>query len=224
MNKESKEKVYANAGNPEVVNSIPKDTIKILDLGCGAGDNARLIVTRNSKAQVHGVTLAAKEKPQAEKFCTKVFIYNLEQGLPVEIERQYDAVIASHVLEHICYPQTLLAAVKNKLATDGVFVIALPNIMCWRYRIKLLIGKFDYTETGVMDYTHFRWYTFESAQRLLAENGFNVVESNGYGGFPFGPLRNILPNSILKLCDKTACKFLPGLFSYQMVFSAKNAN
>src|SRR5258707_495130 len=33
---------YQNAGNPSVLSMVPKNATRVLDVGCGAGDNARI--------------------------------------------------------------------------------------------------------------------------------------------------------------------------------------
>jgi predicted TPR repeat methyltransferase len=221
--KASSEKIYSNLGNAEVLRLVPRGAGKVLDLGCGAGDNAKLILESNASAIIHGVTISIEEKFKAERYCGKVVVHNLEHGLPInDISTSYEVVLASHVLEHICYPSALFVDVKQVLAPDGLFIVALPNLMYWRYRLRLCLGVFEYTDTGVMDFTHFRWYTFLSAQRILTEHGFCVISREAVGGFVFGPFRRFLHAGLVKRVDRLACGMFPGLFGTQMIFIAKH--
>lgn len=123
IKKASSEKIYSNLGNAEVLTLVPRGAEKVLDLGCGAGDNAKLILESNSSAIIHGVTISIQEKLRAERYCGKVVVHNLEHGLPInDISTSYDVVLASHVLEHICYPSALFVDVKQVLAPDGLFI------------------------------------------------------------------------------------------------------
>ncbi len=79
----------------------------VLDVGCGGGDNARILKERGF--QVDGISISATELADAMPFLRAGYLHNLEEGLPVELKnKQYDFIICSHVLEHICYPEKLL--------------------------------------------------------------------------------------------------------------------
>jgi 2-polyprenyl-3-methyl-5-hydroxy-6-metoxy-1,4-benzoquinol methylase len=218
-NESVKSKVYRNNGNPQVLALVPEWAGLVLDLGCGAGDNAEVLSGRG--IVVDGVTLSEMEAESAREVCRNVYIHNLEAGLPAECNGPYDAVLASHVLEHICFPESLLKGVLSRLSSRGVLIVALPNLLNWRYRLNLLLGRFDYQESGIMDNTHFRWYTYRSAHRMLAANGFEVVLGYAHGCFPLYKIRNILPKGLSASLDRMACAALPGLFGYQLLYVAK---
>src|SRR5207247_1096561 len=57
----------------------------------------------------------------------------------------------------------------------GRVFISVPNAVVWTNRLKLLLGRVDYTDTGVMDRTHIRFFTFSSARALVRASGC-VVE------------------------------------------------
>ena len=100
-------------------------------------------------------------------------------------------------------------------------IVALPNLLNWKYRLRLALGVFEYERMGTMDNTHFRWYTYKSAEKLLKTNGLNVVKSIGDGHFPMGALRAILPRVIVRGIDLLFLRISPGLFSHQLVYVAK---
>jgi 2-polyprenyl-3-methyl-5-hydroxy-6-metoxy-1,4-benzoquinol methylase len=212
-------KYYTNLGNPEILKRVPQGARIVLDLGCGAGDNARLLSEQGMV--VDGVTLSSEEAIIARQFCCSVYVYDLEKGLPDSLAGNYDVIIASHVLEHICFPERLLAGVVAKLSPNGVFLVALPNLFNWRQRIQLLFGNFEYSSSGIMDNTHFRWYTFNSAQRMLERNGFKVIEAYADGAFLLWKLRKVLPRSITTAIDGFASATCPGLFGLQLIYACK---
>lgn len=214
-----KSKIYKNSGNQQVLALVPEGCRAVLDLGCGAGDNAEVLKERG--IIVDGVTLSEGEAASARGVCRNVYVHNLEGGLPAECGGPYDAVLASHVLEHICFPESLLKGVVSKLSRGGVLIVALPNLLNWRYRLNLLLGNFDYQAGGIMDNTHFRWYTYRSARKMLIANGFDVVFSYAHGCFPLYKIRNIMPMKLSAALDRAACAVLPGLFGYQLLYVAK---
>ena len=212
------QKEYSNSGNHEVLSKVPKTAKYILDIGCGSGANAH-IMSRDGKV-VDGITISEIEATSARLVCRNVYVHNLENGLPEDIEQIYDCVICSHVLEHICFPETLLADIHNVLRSDGQLIIALPNLLYYKNRFRILFGYFEYRDTGLMDYTHFRWYTFVSAQKMLKDSSYKLVHASVEGSFPLLGIRKILPHSISDLIDTAACNIIPGLFGYQMLYIA----
>lgn len=213
------EKVYSNLGNMEVLRVVPCAASTVLDVGCGAGSNARILVQRGKI--VDGVTLSQEEAHVAATLMREVWVYNLEDGLPPAVQADaYDCILCSHVLEHIVYPDKLLADIRSALKTDGRLIVALPNLLYHQNRLQLLVGRFDYAGEGIMDNTHVRWYTFASAQRLLARHGFAVENAFGEGRFPMPGLRRFVPEKTRARLDEWAGRKFPGLCGWQMIFVA----
>lgn len=104
-------KSYQNTGNADVLKHI-KGSGQVLDVGCGAGDNARVLKERG--LEVDGVSISEMELTAASSFLRKGYLFNLENGLPDSVlQNKYDYIICSHVLEHICYPNRLLLHIKS---------------------------------------------------------------------------------------------------------------
>src|SRR5829696_3740319 len=209
-------KVYRGFSNPQVLALVPSTAKKVLDVGCGAGDNAMHLQQRG--VLVDGVTLSESEARIAEKYCRNVFVHDLEEGLPNLSGEVYDCVICSHVIEHIRFPSKLLYDIRAILSPEGRLVVALPNLMYFKNRYNLLLGRFDYQEGGLMDNTHFRWYTFKTAQNLLEEHGYVKVLAYVDGNFPVPFLRKTMPKNTFAWLDRLASHTVPGLFGFQMLF------
>lgn len=219
IKKESKEKVYANLGNVDVLNLVPPTAIYILDIGCGDGANARLLTQRN--CIVDGITISEKEKAQAEKILRHVFVHNAENGLPFAGIDLYDAVICSHVLEHICYPECIMNDIYRVLKPNGVFIVALPNIMHYRSRWSLIQGNFNYQEAGIWDFTHFRWYTYATAKLLLKQHNFKIEIATVTGVLPlYSIFKKILPPPVNRFLYSILIKISKGFFGYQLLYKS----
>ncbi|SBW22331.1 methylase involved in ubiquinone/menaquinone biosynthesis [Candidatus Protofrankia californiensis] len=210
---------YRNAGNEALLNLIPKQPGRALDCGCGAGDNARLLSGRGWK--VTGITINPDEQRAAEEFCEAVHLGDLTSGLPFAQDGVYDLVLLSHVLEHIPEPAGLLAEARRVVADDGLVAVALPNVLHYKQRAKFLRGQFEYTQTGVMDATHLRFFTFDTAHKLVSENGFEVVAALPHGGLPWWRLRNVLPANVTSQLDRWAARQRPNLLCRQAIFLAR---
>ena len=215
----SKQKKYSNAGNTKVIELVPESARLVLDIGCGDGSTARLLVKRN--CIIDGVTISENERTVAKQVMRNVFIYNIEKGLPVKTPAFYDAVICSHVLEHVCYPQQIMEDIHTVLKPGGTLIVALPNIMHYRSRWLLVKGNFNYKEAGIWDYTHFKWYTFKTGIRLFKEDYFKVILATVTGELPLNSVfKKILPAAFREFIFSMLIKISPGFFGYQLLYSA----
>ena len=216
---ESKEKLYSNTGNLDVINLIPYNAEYILDIGCGDGAVARVLTNRN--CVIDGVTISQEEQKIAGKVMRHVHIFNLENGLPDLGINIYDVVICSHVLEHICYPENLMNDIYKVLKPKGILIVALPNIMHYKSRWQLLLGNFNYQSAGIWDYTHFRWYTFETAQKRLLKYNFRIVNKTVTGMLPFNSFfTKIFPDRVNLKLFAYLISISHGFFGYQLLYCA----
>jgi 2-polyprenyl-3-methyl-5-hydroxy-6-metoxy-1,4-benzoquinol methylase len=217
-------KKYQDTGNNAVQSLVPPNTKNILDVGCGSGDNARALTQLGYV--VDGITISEDELSIAKSFCRNIYLKNLEEGLPEEIKfNKYDVIICSHVLEHIAYPEKLLQDILNILIPNkSLFIIAIPNFLNYKNRLKLLIGKIEYESSGVMDYTHLRWYTIKSADHILRQFGYDISKTIVDSTIPMASYLKFLPNSIKNLMVKILIKISPGLFGSQFIYCCKNKN
>ena len=215
--RECANRTYQNAGNLALLELINSKPGRALDCGCGAGDNARILSLRGW--EVDGITISPDEQSKASQVCKTVRIADLEAGLPPTISSGYELVIFSHVLEHLRNPTRVLGDAQRVLAPGGIVAVALPNVLTWRYRLRLLLGKFEYEEGGIMDATHVRFYTFASGRRLLESNGFLISTATVEGIFPLARGMR-LPSGIVRLLDRFVSNYWPGLFGWQLLYIA----
>jgi SAM-dependent methyltransferase len=210
---------YKNAGNFSLLNLLPSLPGRLLDCGCGAGDNARILKGRGW--QVTAVTLDYREKEAAGAFCDAVYLADLEVGLPVELSGTFDVVLASHILEHLANPDRFLHQVHQRLSPSGILAVALPNIAHYRQRFSLLQGRFQYTETGPLDRTHLRFYTYWTAIELLRENGYSLTMAQTEGSLPWWKARLFVPERLMRYIDGVFVPRLPNLLGHQSLLIAQ---
>src|ERR1035437_5490944 len=96
------ERVYSNKGNSPLLNLLDKEYGSILDIGCGAGDNAALVRSMNPDCEIFGITHSPSEAALAQKHLTKCWVSNIEHDFPDDLtNHSFDVLIFSHVLEHL---------------------------------------------------------------------------------------------------------------------------
>lgn len=219
-----KNRVYTNSGNLPLIELITKPVRRVLDVGCGAGANASLIRRRYPDAKIDGITISSTEKVVAEPLFDELFLFDIESSaLELFENSKYDVIIFSHVLEHLQNPAQVLAKFTELLELGGQVLIAVPNVLGWRQRIKFLFGKFKYETAGVLDNTHLRFFTyFTTDQYLLADcHGVKVIAKSATGSVPLWWLRrHIFPISWSAGIDKYGCRKLPNFFGDQVLVKA----
>jgi SAM-dependent methyltransferase len=212
--------IYKNEGNTGLLDLLRSSPGRILDCGCGAGDNARILSDRGWR--VTGVTIDPREQEAARQFCDVVHLGDLEKGLPSSVDGAFDAILASHVLEHLARPERLLYEVRQRLNPGGVLAVALPNIAHYHQRISFLRGQFNYTETGQLDRTHLRFYTHRTAIQLLEQNGYELVDAVVEGTLPWWKARRLVSLSVVNRVDKWAVRRRPNLLGHQSLLLARS--
>ncbi len=208
--------MYAAVNQP-VLERVPPDAGRVLDIGCGTGALGREIKGRRD-CEVVGVTHSEEEAEEARRHLDEVLVRDLNVFDPREAG-SFDCVVCSHVLEHLYRPERLLAALRDALAPGARLVVALPNVLHWRQRAEFARGRFRYTDGGLMDSTHYRFYDWTTARALLTESGYALIESEACGGFP---LSRLLP-LVRRPLDRAALRLAPGVFGVQFVFVARAA-
>jgi len=212
-------KSYRNTGNDDVLNFVKEKGI-VLDIGCGGGDNAKLLKERGF--EVDGITISDSELKSAFPYLRKGYLYNLENGLPEEAKgNKYDYIICSHVLEHICYPEKLLNDIRACMNPGAILIVALPNIFHFKSRWELLKGNFNYNTSGIWDNTHFKWYSYKTGVQLLEQHGFKVEYKTVTGMLPGASFfSKIFSSKTSLLCYNMLKKISPGFFGYQLLYVA----
>jgi SAM-dependent methyltransferase len=213
-------RTYCAAGNAELIDLVcPSSSGVFLDVGCGGGGTAKALRLRYKHAYLVGLTISKAEYQIAKEYFDEVHIADIQHGA-FEPHRRFDGIIFSHVLEHLVNPVDVLSLVRNWLTPEGFVYIALPNIAFYRQRLSSLLGHFDYTDGGLMDRTHLRFYTYDTARVLLESAGFCPEARGATGIVPAGPIRRLVPG-LCRRVDKQGTRLFPNLFGWQILVRAR---
>lgn len=193
--------------------------MRLLDLGSAGGHLGRAVRSRCS--YLAGVepdpTLPASAREGYDDWRE---IDALNAG---EWDRPFDVVVCADVLEHLTSPEAMLARIHQWLHLDGILLVSLPNIANISIRAALLAGRFRYTDRGILDRSHFSFYTRSSARELLERSDFRVTSVQPTA-MPYElavPIASRAPLvGPIRLFAQATARAWPTLFGYQFVFEA----
>jgi 2-polyprenyl-3-methyl-5-hydroxy-6-metoxy-1,4-benzoquinol methylase len=217
-------RIYKNIGNASLLALLNSDLSMVLDVGCGAGDNAYLLRSKYPGCEIHGVTHSSTEADIAKKWMTACWVFDIETDIPRDLSAmKFDAIILSHVLEHLRDPATILRKFANLLLPGGCAIIAVPNTLSWAMRWQFIRGDFEYKLDGVLDDTHLRFFTYLTADRYLLGKSpeLKLVSKSVTGSVPQWWLRRyLLPKKWSARIDALGCRIWPNLFGDQVLLKA----
>jgi SAM-dependent methyltransferase len=208
--------------NDVVLSLIPTNAVRILDVGCGDGHLGERLKQLGAD-EVVGITYSERESDAASRRLSAVHCADLN-SFDFSHLGKFDCVILSHVLEHLYDPHAVLVRLKSVLKTDAVVVVALPNVLLWRQRLKFLFGDWRYEDGGILDRTHFRFFDHQSSAELLQVAGYQILQRANDGHCPLlRPVRKFIGGLAVPI-DRLTAKTWPGLFAPQFVFLARLEN
>ncbi len=152
---------------------------RVLDVGCGRGQLGQAI--RELGWEVWGVEQSSVAAATARERLNHFIEANLldfasiRQQIGPELgATPFDALIFSDVLEHLYDPLDVLQSYLQLVKPGGKVLISVPNAVVWTNRFLLTLGQVRYTDTGVMDRTHIRFFTFRTARQMVEAAGCRI--------------------------------------------------
>ena len=209
----------------------------VLDVGCGFATTSQKI--REQGNHVVGI----ESNPDA----VRVARARIDEVMEKDLENvhgiygRFDTIIFADVLEHVPWPARVLKSYLPLLEPHGTVIVSLPNVGLWSVRLSLLLGRFHYQDTGVLDRTHLRFFTRRSAAEMLRSAGLEPFRRTYNPGLmrPFVPVakkfvgRGGGAGSILESrpyraylktvypIERTIARLWPGALAFQMIFEAR---
>jgi 2-polyprenyl-3-methyl-5-hydroxy-6-metoxy-1,4-benzoquinol methylase len=150
---------------------------RVLDIGAADGSVARALVQRG--CQVWGVEANELAAARAKEVCEDVVVGDVEllDLHTVFSGVSFDVVLLLDVLEHLRAPVEVLRSATGLLTPHGCVVASIPNVGHGAVRLQLLKGRFVYTELGLLDQTHLRFFDRASVEAMFRDAGL-IIRDN----------------------------------------------
>jgi 2-polyprenyl-3-methyl-5-hydroxy-6-metoxy-1,4-benzoquinol methylase len=167
--------VGAETSHALVVELVGRDK-RVLDVGCATGALAKVLTARG--CVVCGIEPDERAAEVAKQHVSELVVGRLEE---IDLEASFgsggfEAIVVADVLEHMEDPVEALRRLRDLLAPDGCVIASIPNVAHGAVRLALLDGRFEYTDVGLLDRTHLRFFTRVTVEQLLADAGFDIIE------------------------------------------------
>jgi 2-polyprenyl-3-methyl-5-hydroxy-6-metoxy-1,4-benzoquinol methylase len=192
---------------------------RVLDLGCCRGlllerfrryDGTQLLGLEIDETEI---SLARERGIEPVRAFVNAFDGNrIVARLPYG-DAEADVVLAGEIIEHVVDTEGFLREIKRVLSPGGGVVISTPNVLWWKHRATLLLGRYpDNLEHRLRygeDFGHVRQFTPSLLAALMEETGFRNVQVRGGR---LGPIASVMstPRPVARALDRLADR-LPSL-------------
>ncbi len=112
----------------------------LLDVGCGDGTLASEARRRLGASEVLGIDILPHNLLSARNRGIRPMLADLESPLPIR-EGSIDAVLASHVIEHLADTDQFVRELYRVLKPGGYAAVATPNLSAWPNVLFLILGQ-----------------------------------------------------------------------------------
>jgi 2-polyprenyl-3-methyl-5-hydroxy-6-metoxy-1,4-benzoquinol methylase len=170
---------YSVKQRSDILTLFPSDfnPNSILEVGCADGANLKFFADYFNipNKNIMGLDICQSESSPISDF--NFMNISIEEFLEVS-ENCFDVILLSDVLEHIYNPWQILTKLKSHLNRGGIIAISVPNLQNLHYIRTLLSGDFFYSDTGLMDETHIRFFTLKSIYKYLDQAGYMIIKNH----------------------------------------------
>jgi SAM-dependent methyltransferase len=166
------EKRFANIARSKTFNNILDTydlrTKSVFDIGCTYGE----FVAHFGKGST-GTTLVQDEVDYGVKRGLDIRFGDIESP-DFKLEKQYDAIFANNLFEHMHAPHLFLNDIKKFLKPGGLLILGVP---CFPKIVSLLrLQKFR----GSLAVSHINFFTRDTLMKTVERGGWRVHSARGF--------------------------------------------
>lgn len=186
---------------------------RVLEIGCAEGLTMEYLRDRFGCTMV-GLDYceSAVETARAKGFEVHSCDLNREP-LPFGSE-EFDYIVIGDVLEHLYDPWSFMKDIVSRLTPDGTVLFSIPNVKHYSLLKNLILrDRWEYSESGLLDVTHIRFFTLDGIRTLLARSGL-MMTALGY---------NLSRSTLMRVINFLCFNRLQSFFVGQYLCAAKKS-
>lgn len=171
---EQKSRSYFSSSRNSIAALVSQGKHRVLDIGCGNGALLLSLKEQGKASEIVGIEI---NNLQALDGIDNYIIGDIE-SLQLPYPKEYfDVIICADVLEHLKDPWDTLKRLTFFLKPNGKFIISLPNIREIRTLGQIAFrGDFAYSERGILDKTHLRFFCKRNMLEIVNAAGLRVSD------------------------------------------------
>jgi 2-polyprenyl-3-methyl-5-hydroxy-6-metoxy-1,4-benzoquinol methylase len=167
---------YYGHTRDEILAIVPDGVKRALDVGCAEGAFGRHLGEQTG-AEVWGIEPCEEPARVAAGVLERVIELPVEEAIDELPDGSFDLIVFNDSLEHFAWPEPCFERLKSKLAPGGHFLLSIPNMRFYKVLLGLVLkGEWEYTDEGVLDRTHLRFFTRKSMARMFERLDCEVLE------------------------------------------------
>jgi 2-polyprenyl-3-methyl-5-hydroxy-6-metoxy-1,4-benzoquinol methylase len=172
------ESKYDDKPRMELLECVTGDCKRVLEVGCGTGATGALVKQTFPGAWYAGLEIDEKAADIARARLDQVITGNLET---LDIEKaglsreSFDLIICADVLEHLYDPWKALHRLRDFLRPGGKVLASIPNTQNIHLIQHLAAGHWTYSDFGLLDATHIRFFTLGEIVKLFHGTGYTII-------------------------------------------------
>lgn len=163
---------YYDGLNEKLLNTIPKNANKILELGCANGKLGRRYKELNNHVFWVGIDINKNAIQEASKYLDEAYQIDIDKADLLNIGKDFDTIVIGDLLEHLKNPEDLLDKLYDLSLPNASLVCCIPNTAHISIVERLLSGDFSYDQMGLLDVTHTRLFSASSAIKIFLNSGW----------------------------------------------------
>ena len=201
------------------IHSLPSQS-KVLDVGTASGTLARMC--RNRSIRLFGI-----EQNEAWAGMASPFYEEIRVGSIVDMDGDflagYDAIVLADILEHLPDPQLVLQKLVDCQSSGSLFLLSVPNFVNIWIRLQIALGRFEYTDRGILDRTHLRFFTRKTIAAMVKKTGLEItsIQATPIPLELVSPFFSKPPGRWMHAILAALTSLLPTLLGYQFVIGAR---
>lgn len=147
-----------------ILETLDLDKKKTLDLGCGFGEHLSMFGPGSA-----GITTTLEEVEYGKTVGLKIEAGNVELIDELQIDRDFEAVWANNLFEHLLSPHAFLMKMKKVTAPESTLVLGVPVVPKIVSLLKL--RKFR----GALATAHINFFTKDTLSLTVSYAGWKII-------------------------------------------------
>lgn len=175
---------YYDGLNLKLLNAIPMNAGKILELGCANGRLGQRYKELNGGSHWVGIDIAESALAEASQVLDETHNLDIDALEFSGVGSGFDVIVIGDLLEHLKNPELVLDKLYKLSSPNAVLVSCLPNMAHLSVIERMICGDFSYDNVGLLDRTHTRFFSSSSAIKMFLDSGWLPDICDQYDAHP----------------------------------------